>query len=83
MASAQLRQVTNRAGHADWRQSGRHHGAAGRRTDGFVNGMICHAPDEPGCRAIEVESGHVGVQLRPEVLRVITDVLAGTREPRH
>ena len=53
------------------------------RTDGFVNGMICHAPDEPGCRAIEVESGHVGVQLRPQVLRAIADVLAGTTAPRH
>jgi pimeloyl-ACP methyl ester carboxylesterase len=54
------------------------------RTDGFVNGMICHAPDEPGCRAIEVESGHVGVQLRPQVLRAIADVLAGSKgAPRH
>ncbi len=53
------------------------------RTDGFVNGMICHAPDEPGCRAIEVESGHVGVHLRPQVLRAIANVLAGTLAPRH
>jgi len=53
------------------------------RTDGFVNGMICHAPDEPGCRSIEVESGHVGVQLRPQVLRTIADVLAGTRLAHH
>lgn len=53
------------------------------RTDGFVNGMICHAPGEAGCRAIEVESGHVGVQLRPQVLRAIADVLAGTAAPRH
>lgn len=53
------------------------------RTDGFVNGMICHAPDEPGCRSIEVESGHVGVQLRPQVLRAIADVLGNGAALRH
>jgi triacylglycerol lipase len=53
------------------------------RSDGLVNGLICRCPDEPGCRAIEVESSHVGVQWRPQVLRIIADVLgksvAGTR----
>lgn len=53
------------------------------RSDGFVNGMICHAPDEPGCRAIEVRSGHVGVQLRPQVLHAVAGVLAGERTARH
>lgn len=45
-------------------------------SDGFVNGTICRA-DDPGCRNIEVRSSHVGVQMKPEVLRVIAGVLAG------
>jgi pimeloyl-ACP methyl ester carboxylesterase len=53
------------------------------RSDGFVNGMICHAPDEPGCRAIEVRSSHVGVQLRPQVLHAIAEVLAGSAQKKH
>jgi pimeloyl-ACP methyl ester carboxylesterase len=44
------------------------------RSDGLVAGHICRADD---CRAIEVRSGHLGVQLRPEVLIVIAKVLAG------
>lgn len=48
------------------------------RSDGLVNGLICHAPDEPGLRCIEVRSSHIGVQMRPEVLRAIADVLGGT-----
>jgi pimeloyl-ACP methyl ester carboxylesterase len=47
------------------------------RSDGLVNGLICHAPDEPGCRVIEVRSGHLGVQVRPQVLRAVADVLGG------
>lgn len=47
------------------------------RSDGLVNGLICHAPDEPGCRTIEVGSGHLGVQVRPQVLRAVADVLGG------
>ena len=43
------------------------------RSDGLVAGAICyHDP----ARAIEVRSSHLGVQLRPEVLRAIADVLA-------
>jgi hypothetical protein len=45
------------------------------RDDGLVNGMICHAPDDPTCRSIEVRSSHMGVQLKPEILRTIADVL--------
>jgi triacylglycerol lipase len=47
------------------------------RSDGLVNGLICHAPGEPGLRAIEVRSGHMGVQMRPAVLRAVADVLGG------
>lgn len=44
------------------------------RSDGLVNGMICH---DDHCRAIEIHSGHIGVQLRPETLLAIAGVLAG------
>ncbi|MEO5867678.1 MAG: alpha/beta hydrolase [Sphingomonas sp.] len=46
-------------------------------SDGLVAGAICHAPDDPNCRNIEVRSSHLGVQLNPQVLRVIAGVLAG------
>jgi hypothetical protein len=45
----------------------------------LVNGLICHNPDEPGCRAIEIRSSHLGVQIMPEVLRAVADILAGAR----
>ena len=45
------------------------------RSDGLVNGMACHAPDEPGLRAIEIDGSHMGVQLRPRVMRAVADVL--------
>jgi triacylglycerol lipase len=48
------------------------------RSDGLVNGLICRAPEEPGLRCIEVRSSHMGVQMRPEVLRAVADVLGGT-----
>ena len=47
------------------------------RSDGLVNGLICRA-DDPGCRNIEIRSSHLGVQVRPETLRAIADVLAGS-----
>lgn len=46
------------------------------RSDGLVNGAICHAPDEPNCRAVEIRSNHLGVQLRPDVLRIVAETLA-------
>ena len=46
------------------------------RSDGLVNGLICHAPDEPGCAAVEVRSSHLAVQLRPQVLRAVAEALA-------
>ena len=46
------------------------------RSDGLVAGQICrHDPT----RAIEVSSSHLGVQLRPQVLRAVADVLAQSR----
>jgi len=45
------------------------------RSDGLVNGLICRA-DDPGCRNIEIRSSHLGVQVRPETLRAVADVLA-------
>lgn len=44
------------------------------RSDGLVNGMICH--DET-CRTIEVRSSHIGVQVRPAVLTAVARVLGG------
>jgi len=45
------------------------------RSDGFVNGMICHDPADPTCRCIHVDSSHMGVQMKPEVMRAIADIL--------
>lgn len=44
------------------------------RSDGLVNGMICH---DEHCRAVEIHSSHMGVQLKPETLLVIAEILAG------
>jgi len=44
------------------------------RSDGLVNGMICH---DAASRAIEVRSSHVGVQVRPAVLLAVARVLGG------
>ena len=44
------------------------------RSDGLVNGMICH---DDHCRSIEIHSSHIGVQLKPETLHAIAGVLAG------
>ncbi|KQU62522.1 hypothetical protein ASG67_01435 [Sphingomonas sp. Leaf339] len=46
------------------------------RSDGLVAGQICH---DDRCRAIEVRSSHLGVQLKPEVLLAIAAVLAPRR----
>ncbi len=49
------------------------------RSDGFVNGDICHEGDRAGARAIEVVSNHIGVHFRPQVLRAIAETLADSR----
>ena len=46
-------------------------------SDGLVCGDLCHCDDEPGCRSIEVDASHMGVQVHPQVLRAIADVLGG------
>jgi pimeloyl-ACP methyl ester carboxylesterase len=49
------------------------------RSDGLVNGMICHDPADPTCRSIHIDSSHMGVQANPEVMRAIADVLGGAQ----
>lgn len=48
------------------------------RNDGLVNGMACHVTGEPRLRIIEISGSHMGVQLRPRVLRSVADVLGRT-----
>lgn len=48
------------------------------RNDGLVNGLACHVPSEPGLRTIEIPGSHMGVQLRPRVMRAVADVLAAS-----
>lgn len=48
------------------------------RSDGLVNGLICQ---EDCGQSIEVQSSHLFVQNKPEVLLAIADVLAGS-DPR-
>ncbi|MDH7975116.1 alpha/beta fold hydrolase [Sphingomonas sp. AR_OL41] len=47
-------------------------------SDGLVNGLICYAADDPQCRNIEVRSSHMGVQLNPDVLRIVADILGNS-----
>lgn len=49
------------------------------RSDGLVAGAICRDASGP---AIEVRSGHLGVQLQPAVLRAVAEVLAGQSPAR-
>ena len=48
------------------------------RSDGLVNGRICRGTGDPNARAIEISAGHLGVQLHPQALRAISEVLAET-----
>lgn len=45
--------------------------------DGLVNGFACHVPSEPGLQTIKIPGSHMGVQLRPRVMRAVADVLGG------
>lgn len=47
------------------------------RSDGLVNGMICHDSDG---RSVEVRSSHVGVQVRPAVLLAVARILGSGTE---
>ena len=58
------------------------------RTAGVVNGMICHAPNEPGCRAIEVEfvlarAAAVGAKLCCGVHRRVAGDVGRVRAAGH
>lgn len=44
-------------------------------SDGLVNGTICHEPECETARSIEVDSSHLWVQMKPEVLRAIAQTL--------
>jgi triacylglycerol lipase len=45
------------------------------RNDGLVNGLICREPEGSDAREIEVSSSHLWVQMKPEVLRAVAQVL--------
>ncbi|MES2338818.1 MAG: alpha/beta hydrolase [Pseudomonadota bacterium] len=45
-------------------------------SDGLVNGLACRGGD---CADVEVVSGHLGVQLQPDVLLAVTRVLSVSR----
>lgn len=44
-------------------------------SDGLVNGAICREPDCETARSVEVDSSHLWVQMKPEVLRAIAQTL--------
>ncbi|MES2988212.1 MAG: alpha/beta hydrolase [Pseudomonadota bacterium] len=47
------------------------------RSDGLVNGLICREADGGSARAIEISSSHLFVQMKPETLRAVAQVLGG------
>ncbi|WP_326522903.1 esterase/lipase family protein [Sphingomonas sp.] len=47
-------------------------------SDGLVSGQACRGGD---CAEVEVISGHLGVQLQPEVLLAVARVLGASCEP--
>jgi triacylglycerol lipase len=49
------------------------------RSDGFVNGLICREAEGAACRAVEVRSSHLFVQMKPQVLRAVAEILGGWR----
>lgn len=44
-------------------------------SDGLVNGAICHEPDCETARSIHIDSSHLWVQMKPQVLRAIAQTL--------
>lgn len=46
------------------------------RSDGLVSGVICR--DQHG-KAVEIRSGHLGVQINPRVLLAVAEILAASR----
>jgi pimeloyl-ACP methyl ester carboxylesterase len=47
------------------------------RSDGLVNGLICREAEGSEARAIEISSSHLFVQMKPETLRAVAQVLGG------
>lgn len=45
-------------------------------SDGLVNGLICRPDADPDCRTVRIDSGHIGVQLRPALLNAVSALLA-------
>lgn len=45
-------------------------------TDGLVNGWICHGEGETTCRAVQIDTSHVGAQMNPDVMRIVAEALA-------
>jgi triacylglycerol lipase len=45
------------------------------RSDGFVNGLICREGEGTACRAVEIRSGHLWVQMKPATFRAIAGLL--------
>lgn len=50
------------------------------RSDGLVNGLICREPEGGQARAIEISSSHLFVQMKPETLRAVAQVLGGVAQ---
>ncbi len=48
------------------------------RNDGLVNGLICREEEGAQARAIEISSSHLLVQMKPETLRAVAQVLGGS-----
>lgn len=46
------------------------------RSDGLVNGSVCHEGDCANARAIEIDSAHLFAQMTPDVLRAVARTLA-------
>ncbi|HEX8301257.1 esterase/lipase family protein [Sphingomonas sp.] len=51
------------------------------RSDGLVNGLICREEEGSDARAIEIHSGHLFVQMKPETLRAVAKVLGNSSSP--
>lgn len=45
------------------------------RSDGLVNGFICHDPTDPTCRAIHIASSHMAIHVNPTTLRTLAELL--------
>lgn len=51
-------------------------------SDGLVNGHNCRGEGDPLARDLRIASGHLAVQLNPDVLRAVADFLGGSGAQR-